>query len=62
MSICVTLEYDPDWRALYWAKESCPSYITNDLHQDGYNTYDERRIDYFFSKEKDAAWFALKWL
>ena len=31
MSITVTLPYDPVWTALAWAKENCPSYITNDV-------------------------------
>lgn len=57
----VTIKYDPTWPALDWAKKHCPSYITNDMHQDGYNTYDHTRIDYFFSDEKDAVWFALRW-
>jgi hypothetical protein len=53
----VTLPYDPDWKALEWAKEHCSSYITNDLHQDGYND----KIDYHFGDEKDAVMFALRW-
>jgi hypothetical protein len=46
---------------LDWAKEYCPSYIANDLHQDGYNTYDHRKIDYFFDDEQDAVLFKLRW-
>jgi hypothetical protein len=57
----VTLPYSPFWEPLTWAKENCPSYITNDLHQDGYNTYDHTKIDYFFGNEKDAVWFSLRW-
>ena len=57
----ITLPYDPAWRALEWAKQYCPSYITNDLHQDGYNTYDRSKIDYFFGNRKDAMIFLLKW-
>lgn len=57
----VTIAYDPVWEAMTWAKEKCPSYITNDMHQDGYNTYDHTKIDFFFSDEKDALLFALKW-
>ena len=57
----ITIPYDPFWEPLNWAKENCPSYITNDMHQDGYNTYDHTRIDYHFSDEKDALMFALKW-
>lgn len=57
----VTIPYDIRWLALEWAKKNCPSYITNDVHCDGYNTYDINKIDYFFSNEKDAVWFLLRW-
>lgn len=57
----VTLPYDSDWKALTWAEEHCPSYITNDIHMDGYNTYDDTKIDYHFSDEKDAIMFILRW-
>lgn len=57
----VTLPYDPVWTALNWAKQHCPSYITNDLHRD--TTGDPiTRIDYFFSDEKDMLLFTLRWL
>lgn len=59
--ITITVPYRPFWEPLTWAKENCSSYITNDLHQDGYNTYDHTKIDYFFADEKDALMFALKW-
>jgi hypothetical protein len=61
MSVHVTLPYDPTWKALEWAKKNCKSYVTNQTHQDGYNTYDQNKIDYFFSKETDAVLFAMKW-
>lgn len=57
----ITIPYSPFWEPLTWAKEHCPSYITNDLHMDSYNTYDHTKIDYHFSDEKDALMFALKW-
>ena len=57
----VTLPYDLFWRPLEWAKEHCPSYITNDIHTRGYNDYDVNRIDYFFGNEKEALMFLLKW-
>ena len=57
----VTIPYDIRWTALEWAKEHCASYITNDVHCDGYNTYDINQIDYFFGDERDAMWFALRW-
>ena len=57
----VTIPYHPFWEPLVWAKEHCPSYITNDMHQDGYNTYDHTKIDYHFSDEKDYVLFMLRW-
>lgn len=62
MSYIVTLEYDPVWPALDWVKDHCNSYITNDVHQDGYDTYDLNKIDYFFGDEKDATLFRLRWV
>ena len=61
-STIVTLRYDPMWKALDWARNNCPSYITNDIHCDGYNTYDNTKIDYFFSSKEDAVVFKLKWI
>ena len=61
MSRCVTLPYRPFIEPLTWAKEHCPSYITNDVHMDGYNTYDNSKIDYFFNDDKDALMFMLRW-
>jgi hypothetical protein len=46
---------------LAWAKENCPSYITNDVHMSGYNAFDPTKIDYFFEDNKDALIFALRW-
>lgn len=57
----VTLPYDPVWPALDWAKEHCPSYITNSVHMDEFNDYDTDKIDYFFSDKKDAMMFMLRW-
>ena len=67
MATIVTLPYDRLWRPLEskgpldWAKEHCPSYITNDVHMCGYNSYDVNRIDYFFGDDRDALIFTLKW-
>ncbi len=58
----VTLPYDPLWTALDWAKENCPTYITNDMHMRGYNDFDATRIDYFFADEQDAFKFVLRWV
>lgn len=56
----VTLPYDPEWPALKWAKENCPSYYTNTATQVdsvyGYN------VHYYFTEEKDVVAFTLKWL
>jgi len=57
----VTIPYDPFWEPLEWAKAHCHSYITNDMHQDGYNTYDHTKINYHFSDERDALMFMLRW-
>ncbi len=42
---------------LAWAKERCPSYITNDYLR-GPNG-DQYRL--YFSEAKDHAWFSLRW-
>lgn len=60
--IHVTLPFRPFREPLDWAKENCPSYITNDAHMDGYNTYDNTKIDYFFGNKEDAIMFKLAWL
>jgi hypothetical protein len=63
MATIVTLPYDQsDIQAFVWAQENCPSYITNYVHQCGYNSYDVNRIDYFFGDDRDALIFTLKWL
>ena len=56
----VTLPYDPVWKPLEWAKKYCPSYITNDIHKYD-NSYDNKKIDYFFGNKKDALMFLLRW-
>ena len=64
----VTLPYDPDWKALAWAKEYCSSYITNKAS----NTTRLKRVSssgwvndpsivYYFGDERDATIFTLKW-
>jgi len=66
----VTLPYDPEWRALDWAKINCKSYITNQASsksfklvavKGGWANTQERYIDYFFSDEQDAVMFTLRW-
>ncbi len=55
MSNSVILPYDPEWKALVWAKAFCPSYITNQAEAGG-------GIVYYFANERDKLLFALKWL
>jgi hypothetical protein len=51
----VTIPYDPfDWKPLAWAKQHCPSYITN-------FSYNTATIDYCFGNEKEALMFLPKW-
>ena len=57
----ITIPYSPFWEPLSWAKENCASYITNDMHMDGYNTYDHTKIDYHFADAEDALMFLLRW-
>jgi hypothetical protein len=63
----VTLPYDPNWKALAWAKENCPSYITNEsvnttrLKKVSGGWVPDSNIVYYFSNEKDAMWFVLRW-
>lgn len=70
-STIVTLPYDSEKyshsSAVDWAKKNCPSYITNDVHrsfnpEQGLFVPDIDHIDYFFSCERDAALFTLRWL
>jgi len=63
----VTLPYDPDWKALAWAKEHCLSYITNKAGPAKMKSVSggwvnaNHDIVYYFSDEKDAMWFTLRW-
>ena len=65
MRVVVTLPYNPTWPALEWAKKNCPSYITNDayryLNSDGVELAEIDKINYYFSNEKDALMFRLRW-
>lgn len=70
MSTKVTLPYDPIWTPLDWAKENCPSYITNQMNPPSTLSPDDvffqyypslQNIDYFFGDEQDAFKFALRW-
>lgn len=63
----VTLPYDPVWTALEWAKEHCPSYITNKsinttrLKPAPGGWVSDSNIVYYFSDEQDAVLFKLTW-
>ena len=57
----VTIPMFPFHDPLDWAKAHCPSYVTNDIHMDGYNTYDHTKIDYHFADAEDALMFLLRW-
>jgi hypothetical protein len=68
MGMTVTLPYDPDWKALAWAKEYCSSYITNKasnttrLKQVSSSGWvNDSSIVYYFGDEKDALMFSLRW-
>lgn len=62
MTNVVTIDRALGAQALAWAKANCPGYITNDAHQDGYYTYDDTRLDFFFlNNSADSTAFALKW-
>lgn len=62
MSYTVTLPYDPVWRPLDWAREHCPSYITNTVNKTNVSFFNRKfQIDYIFGEERDAVLFALKW-
>jgi hypothetical protein len=62
--IKITINFDHNWQAFPWVKQHCPSFINNDVHlvDEQAKLYDMRYIDYFFREEKDAAFFALKWV
>ena len=60
----VTLPHDPKWYALEWAIKNCPSYITNDAETvmiDKYGLEVYTKVNYYFSDEKDAIIFQLRW-
>ena len=64
----VTLPYDPVWAPLSWAKEHCPSYITNKasnttrLKPVSGGWVNDSSIVYYFGNEQDAIMFKLTWL
>jgi hypothetical protein len=65
MVMKVTLPHDPFWYALEWAVMNCPSYISNDTEKrvvdfTGLETI--TYVNYYFSDEKDAVLFSLRWI
>jgi hypothetical protein len=58
----VTIPYDPAWKALVWAKDNCPSYITNTSEVTGPVGNSKNLVHYYFSDERDVVTFSLKWL
>ena len=60
----VTIPYDPAWEALAWAKDNCASYITNSSAEnpESFGSFYDRYIIYYFSDEKDATMFRLRWM
>jgi hypothetical protein len=66
VGMTVTLPYDPAWTALAWAKEHCPSYITNEAGPAKIKSVpggwvNDSSIVYYFGNEQDALIFTLKW-
>ena len=55
----ITLPHVHEWRAMTWAKENCPSYISCTGHLK--ENHEEGFIEYYFSEEKDMTLFALRW-
>lgn len=48
---------DYGFEPLKWAKQNCPSYITNDAVQKNGMYY----YRFYFGNEKDCEWFVLRW-
>jgi hypothetical protein len=62
----VTIPYHIIDPALKWAKDNCPSYITNTMAPIHYTAdlpvdFISIRVIFHFSEEKDATLFALRW-
>ena len=61
----VSISHSKCHGALDWAKENCPSYVTNRVDIIRLAEMDEKvgpiYITFFFADEKDATLFALRW-
>ena len=60
MARIVTLPYDDSWKALVWARENCPSYITNQATSKS-SAGNIILISYYFVTEAAQLLFALTW-
>lgn len=61
MSTAVSLPYDSSWAPLEWAKKHCPSYISNTVYANFTGAQPTSVVQYYFSSEKDATLFLLRW-
>jgi hypothetical protein len=62
VSHSVAIFHDKSHKALEWAKENCPSYITNSVKIDYRDdVWEFFMIEFFFYEEDDATMFALRW-
>jgi hypothetical protein len=58
----IILPHRYEWNPATWAKENCPSYLSATANLMYGKNLPESTIEYHFKDEKDAAWFALRWL
>ena len=56
----VTIKDTNALAAMHWVKENCPSYITNRYHQSDIPGV-VLEYNFYFAKEEDMAFFALRW-
>ena len=62
MTIRVTIDVEHEDEAWEWADTYCTGLVKKAWHQDGYNTFDATRVDFFFeSNSTDAIMFKLRW-
>lgn len=55
--IPISRDYGEIISMLKWAKDHCPSFITNNVE---FNT-DRHCYRFYFADEKDYTWFSLRW-
>lgn len=62
----VTIGSENAFDALIWAKENCPSYITNRYHQTSDDEFTFIAYDFFFTDnqqgQRDMTAFTLRWV